>query len=220
MSHIKSTFLRLWIKVFFVAGLTFASTAQAAPIQIVIDTSSLNGVAANLAFDFIDGGTPTNSVTVSGFTSDGSLGSSSSSGSVSGVIPNAVTLSDTSFFSEYLQNITLGNSLTFSFDATAGVAELASFPDTFSFFLLNADGTASLVTSTDPTGSDSLVIFSIGNTDPLTVYAAGGITIDVDLVRGIPEPGTLILSIVALAVTLGALYMTRRRTRSQFANHS
>jgi hypothetical protein len=85
---------------------------------------------------------------------------------------------------------------------------------------LNADGTASLVTSTDPTGSDSLVIFSIGNTDPLTVYAAGGITIDVDLVRGIPEPGTLILSIVALAVTLGALYMTRRRTRSQFANHS
>ena len=73
---------------------------------------------ADLAFDLVNGGAPANSVTISKFATDGALGTSSSKGSVTGAFPASVTLSDGSFFSEYLQTETLGKSLSFVVDTT------------------------------------------------------------------------------------------------------
>ncbi|MEP7162697.1 MAG: hypothetical protein ABI747_02940, partial [Candidatus Moraniibacteriota bacterium] len=90
------------------ASFLVVPVAYATPIQITVDTSSFAGTSAALALDLIDGGSPANSVTVSGFSTTGTLGLNSSIGDVTGAFPGSVTLSDTSFFNEYLQNLTLG----------------------------------------------------------------------------------------------------------------
>src|SRR5690348_5894551 len=81
----------------------------AVPIQFSIDTSSLSGTSAQLAFDFIDGGPPPNTASVSGFATDGTLGAVSTVGGVVGTLPNTVTLTDSAFFNEYLQALILGS---------------------------------------------------------------------------------------------------------------
>src|SRR5687768_10607138 len=117
----------------------------AEPLKVTVDTAALSGLSATLAFDLIDGGSPGNTVVLSSFTTDGTLGGSSTSGGASGSFPDPVTLPDTSFFSEYLQSITLGTSFSFLFETTGGAADPGSFPDAFSLFILDAAATTSLV---------------------------------------------------------------------------
>ena len=96
-------------RVAVLAGFLSATPAYASLILVTVDTSALAGTQADLAFDLIDGGPPPNTVTLSEFTTGGTLGASSSTGDVTGAFPGVVTLADTSFFSEYLQNETLVN---------------------------------------------------------------------------------------------------------------
>src|SRR5437763_15415084 len=130
-----------------------AIQAQALPIQITIDTSLLAGVSTDLAFDLTNGGLPANTVTISGFASNGTLGAASSSGDVTGALPGVVTIGDTGFFNEYLQNITLGSSLTFSFDTTGNPAAPGSFPDGFALFFLDPITGLPLFATSDVTGA-------------------------------------------------------------------
>jgi len=101
-----------------IAALLGALPAAASSILVTIDTTSLAGTTADLAFDLVNGGAPANTVTISKFATDGTLGASSSKGSVTGSFPGAVTLSDAAFFSEYLQTETLGKSLSFALNTT------------------------------------------------------------------------------------------------------
>lgn len=194
----QKTLLRLAL----LAALLVSGQASAAPIQITVDTTSLAGVSAQLAFDLIDGGPPANSVMISDFASDGLLDTASSTDDVTGDFstpPGIVALSDTSFFSEYLQGITLGTSLTFIFDTSGNPADPGSAPDGFSFFILNASGTASLVSTSDPTGADALFLFNIGETDPLVVFNSDAVTVSaVAVVNGVPEPAPLALLMTGL----------------------
>src|SRR5215472_13142441 len=84
-----------------VAVFMAAAPASASSILVTVDTSALSGAQADLAFDLVNGGAPANTVTVSKFVTDGTLGASSSKGSVTGAFPASVILSDGSFFSEY-----------------------------------------------------------------------------------------------------------------------
>lgn len=129
--------------------------------DITMNTSSLAGSTAALTFDFIDGGAPANSISISNFSTDGMLGGASSTGSVNGSVSTGLTLSDTSFFNEEQQVITLGSTVSFQLDATTNLPAAASLPDTFSLFLLDPTGTNSLTSTTDPTGADSLLTFQI-----------------------------------------------------------
>ena len=138
-----------------------ATWAMPMPYQVTVDTTSLAATQMQLAFDFIDGGLPSNTVTVSGFTTNGSLGVSSISGGVSGMLPGTVALTDSSFFNEYLQLITLGTSLSFLLDATALGPDFGSAPDSFSFFLLDPS-TGFPVATDDPTGAGALLTLDIG----------------------------------------------------------
>jgi hypothetical protein len=173
-----------------------SSRAQALPIRITIDTSSLAGTNATLAFDLIDGGLPANSMTIFGFASDGTLGAASSTGDVTGTFPGTVQIADTAFFNEYLQSIKLGTLLAFSFDTTGNAAAPGSFPDAFSFFLLDAGAMASLVSTSDPTGADSLLVYSIGEANPLVTFFSNAVTIGVG--QTAPEPGALALAMAGL----------------------
>jgi hypothetical protein len=186
---------RLWTC--FVMGVLVAGRVCASPIQITVDTSSLSGLGI-LAFDFIDGGPPFNSVTISGFASDGAPGDACVTHDFVTCDPapkltdGAVTLDDTVFsFTEYRQSITFGNSFSFLFDTTGNPAEPGSQPDGFSLFLLDQDAIFSLVETADPTGA--LFVYAIGATEPLQIF-----TELVQLPSAAPEPGALALCLAGL----------------------
>jgi len=134
--------------------------------DISIDTTSLVGLGSIVAFDFVaGGGTQTNGISISDFASNGTLIPASTSGavnsgSVSGALPNTVSLTNASFFNEYQQGMTLGSTLSFQLDATTNAPTAGSLPDTFSLFLLDPTATTSLPT-TDPTGANSLFTLQI-----------------------------------------------------------
>jgi hypothetical protein len=182
---------------------------SAAPIKVTLATTGLAATNAALAFDLIDGGPPPNAVTITAFATDGTLGSSQSSGSVTGTLPGAVTLFDTAFFSEYLQFMTLGNELSFVFDTSGNAPGPGSLPDAFSLFLLDATTLMPLVSTSDPTGANALLLYNIGDSNPLAIYAGDGFTVTVEPVRGVPAPGTLMLALTALA-----LFASLRRTET------
>ena len=180
----------------------WATAVLAEPIKVTVGITALSGMSATLAFDLIDGGSPGSTVVLSSFTTDGTLGGSSTSGGASGSFPGSVTLPDTAFFSEYLQSITLGTSFSFVFDTTGGAADPGSFPDAFSLFILDAVATASLVATSDPTGANAILLYSIGEAGPLAVYAANGLTVTVESVNSVPEPGALLLALTACGLVL------------------
>jgi hypothetical protein len=196
----------------------FAGEVWASPIQITVDTSSLFGTAANLAFDFIDGGPPSNSVTIFGFTSDGTLGDACITHDLVTCDPapkltdgtGIVTIDDSVFsFTEYRQTITLGNSLSFRFDTTGNPAdtEAGSSPDGFSFSLLDQDAVFSLVP-----GVDALFLYSIGAPEPLQVFTQ--LVQASEVPTGAPEPGALALAMAGL-LGLGLV----RAANNKFTRH-
>jgi hypothetical protein len=195
-----------------VAALICASPVYATPIEITVDTSSLNGTAGAFAFDLIDGGPPANSVTISNFTTDGALGAPTPQGDVNGTLPGTVTLGDSSFFNEYLQNITLGNTLHFEIDTTGNAPDPLSFPDAFSFFLLDPITGSSLVTTSDPTGANALFLWNIGVSSIPDVYTGNQFSVTATPVSVVPEPSTAVLIAISLSVMLLVFVVAKRFT--------
>lgn len=177
--------------------------------DVTINTSSLSGDASTLAFDFIAGGAFSNTVTLSDFSTNGTLGASgTNSGSVTGALPGTVTLSDASFFNEFLQRMTLGSTISFQLDATTKGPTAGALPDTFSFFILNPAASSSLLTTTDPTGANSLFSLQIdGSASGIVGNYSSEPPVSATLVTStsVPEPNTwglLLLGLLGAAVTV------------------
>jgi hypothetical protein len=160
-----------------VATLLAAMPVSASSILVTVDTSALAGTQADLAFDLVDGGPPSNAVTITTFATDGTLGAASTKGNVTGALPGSVTLADTAFLSEYRQAATLGKSLSFVINATGKPPNAASFPDGFSFFLLDHATGLPLVTTSHPTGANALLLLSIGTSALPDLYASDNVRI-------------------------------------------
>ena len=64
--------MRIWA--FTICMILAGASSLRADTIVTVDTSTLAGTSAQIAFDFIDGGPPSNTVTISGFTTDGTLG--------------------------------------------------------------------------------------------------------------------------------------------------
>jgi hypothetical protein len=188
-----------------------AVNAWAGPtFDVTLNTTFLNGTPAVLVFDFIDGGPPSNSVTLSKLTSDGTQGSQSTSGDVTGTGP--WTLNDSSLFNELLISFNpMGSSLEFSFTTPDIPPDPGSFPDEFSFFILNPD-LSFLITTNEPTGSNALFEYNLGQgARGLTVFALDqqGVSILVTPTLTAAEPTSL--GLLAMALT-AALIAARRRS--------
>lgn len=174
--------MRFWL-IPVVVWLTGASGLLADTL-VSVDTSALAGTSAQLAFDFIDGGSPFNTITISGFVTDGTLGGAAPTGGASGTLPGTVVLSDSSFFNEYLTDITLGSSFSFVFGATANGLDTGSLPDAFSLFLIDPNTGLAAFPTADPTGGGSLLTFNIDGSP------AGALSVYSSSVTAGPAPST------------------------------
>jgi hypothetical protein len=170
--------------VVWVAIAGWPSSVGAVSVPIVIDTTSMQGHPGLLAFDFIDGDSVVNNTVMiigAGFASP-------------------VTLDDTLPFVEVLQLTTFGPSLDFTLEATTNFATtLSAVPDALSLFFLDVSGTASLVTSADPTGADTVLrVDLIGGVPGVNAVLFPFTPVPV------PEPSTLLLVGLMLPVALWA----------------
>jgi hypothetical protein len=175
--------------------------------SVTVDTSAFLGTSAQLAFDLIYGGGPSNTVTISDFSTDGTLGAVFPSGSVSGTLPGTVTLADSSlsFFNEYLTGLTLGTAFSFALDATTNGPNSLSSPDALSVFLLDPNTGFPLLTTSDPTLSDSLFTLNIDGASEgdLGVYTSAVIaTPGSGSPSPVPEPRASILLAGCLALAV------------------
>lgn len=196
-------------RIFLLAGaLVLSGSCYGSAIyDITLATSSLVSNSAGpfaLDFQLISGDTTTGvvntaSLTDFSFGNGGSAGTGSpfvNSGNVSGNLASAISLNTSnSFFNEYSQYFTPGNQLTFQLTLTGNIQP--STPDEFSFQLI--DGTSTEVSTSDPSGGNSL--FTIDITDSAPVALAYALTGDglniVPLVSpatsAAPEPPALLL---------------------------
>jgi hypothetical protein len=201
----------LLLLVFLVSSLLIDGVASADTLTVTIGTEVLSGTTGTLAFDFIDGdGLIDNVLSVSSFTSDATLESGVTAGSVSGGLPGVVTFSDTHFFNELLVPSTLGASIVFTIDYT-NVA--GSLPDTLAFFLLDSAALNSLVTTDLP--GDALLVVSMTGDPTLSVTLASAVEPAVTIV---PEPSSP--AWLALGLLIISAPMTRNRSRIHDFDHT
>jgi len=193
--------------------LLLSAAKSSADYQVTIDTSALAASSVSLAFDFIDGGPPSNSIRILNFSTDGTLGTITATGGVSGTLPSAVTLTDSSFFNEYLQSETLGNKISFTVAATSNAPSNGAVPDTFSFFLLSTGNGLPVVNTTDPTGASSLITLQVdgssSGTAEVYINSSSGPAVTWS-VSAVPEPKSWAAFVLGL---LSVMVFASRRTR-------
>jgi hypothetical protein len=185
----------------FAATLILTGHALAGML-FTIDTSAYAGVDAELAFDFIDGGPPSNTVTITDFVTNGNLFVPGTTGGASGTLPGTVTLTDSSFFNEYLAQLKLGTTISFNLSETSNAPVPGSAPDEFALYLLDSSGNP-LITTGDPSGADASI--TLDSTGALATYNGSQVTVS----GSAPEPATLLMLCAGLAVLP---FMRRRRT--------
>jgi hypothetical protein len=191
--------------------------------NVMINTDSLIGNAnAPFALDFqlTSGDTASgvfNSAILSGFQfgvggSSGNRSPFPNSGNASGTLESIVTLSTSNgtFFNEFSQYFNPGNVLTFQLDLTNNV-QPAGTPDEFTLQLI--DQTLNEISTTDPSGSNSLAVIDLtgaGLQPQIYITNGDGVTILPELSTStspVPEPATF----GTLAIALSALLLVGRR---------
>ena len=122
-----------------------------------------------------------------------------------------------SFFNDFNQGFTPGSTLSFQVDLTTSVGTTA--PDEFSFALFEDYGTANQqeIPTTDPSGANTLATATINNPSQpaITPYGGNGNSLTSPDVSPVPEPRTLVLFAIGLALlATGRCWQHRRSVAS------
>jgi len=105
------------IKLLVIAVMMFAASSAFADFSynFNVDTSSLNGQAGYIDLQFNPGiGNGAASAAITNFTSDAALGAAVLTGAVTGTLPAAVTISNTTGYNDYFQALTFGSNTNFA----------------------------------------------------------------------------------------------------------
>jgi hypothetical protein len=121
---------------------SFVLLAVALAFQVAINTSSIAGNLGNLDFTFAGGlpAPPSGTLTISSFSSDGTLGVPQLTGDASGSLATSVAINNTPGFNDNYTPFTFGNVLDFTFAFSGNAVD---FPDgvsgasTFAFSMLD-----------------------------------------------------------------------------------
>ncbi|MGC8490641.1 MAG: NF038129 family PEP-CTERM protein [Syntrophobacteraceae bacterium] len=183
--------------VLLVAGSAFASSIY----DISVNTHSLFGQTGYLYLQYVPVNAASSIVTVSGFTTDGSLAITNDTAyvvdgsAVTGTLPNPVTFENTNFINDYNHKITFGNYFAFqlSFSNLASGGESAG-SSTFSLGLFaNAEGSLPSLRDTVDTGG-TLAWIDLGNDGTTDTR----VLVPEVTVSAVPEPCTVLLLSLAL----------------------
>ena len=169
-----------------------------------IDTTTLAGTDARLEFTLLDGDfTANNSVTISGITTNGTLGGTDCTVGCSGGPPYAID--DSIGLGQLLQDLNLGTFVSFFLNYTTNFSGISS-PDRFSLLLLDPGTNFTLVDTnldfpSDPVPvQDALLVIDLQGEGQTQAATATTPSIGV----AVPEPGTLAL------LALGSLFVIGR----------
>ena len=168
MNKMKNSIIKncTWIASAALFGLLGSPRLHAGTLyNVSISTAPVVGTTGYLAFDLV-GGIPfqDNTVKVTGFSTNATLGSASISGDVAGSLtPGPLTLIADQFFNEWLQPVTFGTSITFVLDVTTTYTT-GSTPDSFGFFLLAP--TQNPFPTSDPSATNSVFAIDLMGTAP------------------------------------------------------
>jgi hypothetical protein len=208
----------LWIPF----GIVLPSEVGAVPVPLIINTSALAGQDARLEFDLFDGDLSpgNNSVTIFNISTDGTLGSAICDPGLgcSGGPPFAIT--DAASFGQLLQDLTLGNTLSFTLDLTTNFSGVAgAAPDRFFLNLLDPDSNFTLIdTNLDRLSDavpvqDALIFIDLvggARGHDISLATSTGPSVPIGIV---PEPGALSLMILGLPL----LWALARRPAQGFS---
>jgi len=177
---------------------------EAFALSITLDTTALAGTDARLEFDLLDGDlSENNNATISGLTTDGILGTATCDVGVSCTGGPPFTISDTGGLGQFLQDLTLGNSVSFNLDFTNNFAGDPGTPDRLVLFLLDPGTNFSLIdTDLDRPDDqipfeDALLFVELGGPQAGVVQIAN-VTNPAVKISVVPEPSTIILMMVCL----------------------
>jgi hypothetical protein len=214
-----------------------AGYASLIEIDFSINTAPLASSLAgpfSVDFQFVDGsgiGDANNTVTIGdiGFGGGSALGAPALTGGATGSLSSGVSMVDNNFFNEFTQEFVPGTLLSFQATSTTNV-DAGGVPDEFSFAILDSTGVEIPTEGLVSTGSDVFLNLNIDSpttpsiasfaSDPARAPAAGGGPIDTGppdvtvtaVGTGTPEPATVFLSGVALAL------ITLRKARRSPSN--
>ncbi len=190
------------------------SAALADSLYVVnVDTSTLAATHGGIDFSFFQG--PLNpvdpaSVSILLFTTDGTLGSASTTPGVTGTLPGTVTIDNGESLTEYFSDVWFGATmrffLEFSGPAVNSPSGFAGSGSTFVFSIFSdPDGTIPVLTTDSMNGYAVTVDLSPNGASTLTNYS-NETTADL-----VPEPATLPLAAASLILLCLGL---RRRARA------
>jgi hypothetical protein len=197
-----------------------SATASSVQYLVTVNTSPVNTTSGFLDFQFNPGDASSQSATaqIMNFNSGGgtlvfNLGSPQASLSVSGTLPDTVTLVNATAVNDYFQEFTYGDFFSFVLSLTGPALDspdgTATAGTTFGILLL--DGQNSILTNNSAGVSGQVLVNLDGSTTPQSFPTATGGP-SVVTFQELPEPGTMfLLGIGSLALTV--LRLRLRRTR-------
>jgi hypothetical protein len=199
--------------------LTVAALANPVVEAVSVDTSSLNGTAGSLDFNFNPGVfvSQSASLQILNFFSDGSLtGPPSITGDVSGTLPGTLTFDNGTFFNDYFEGFTFGTILKFDVSlygpALSSPDGTSSSGSSFGFSMFSDPGaTTPALTSDLVDGIALTVLVNLDGSTSLTNFSS-----ETSVEAGasaVPEPGSFA---VTLLLNLGTIFVVIARSHSNF----
>lgn len=206
----------------FAAALLCAPVAfaDAVDYSVTIDTSSINGTAGSLDFQFNPGPLVTQAadLQILNFASDGTLVNCASNvqgfcntGDVSGTLPATLTFDNGAGFNDYFTGFTFGNTLTFDVSlygpALTSPDGISTSGSTFSFSMFSdAGGTIPALTTDSTSGFAFTADVNLDGTTTIgNLSTETGIT---PVTSSVPEPSMtpilLLLGLIGLFHSAGA----------------